>query len=112
VNHNKLITEELRIITALMSYDRSKTLLEQEPKTSNGQGSTTGYSISMPDPTIGIQDRLTHRNYDPILRDFGSYENFEQIQDAITQKQVDNMLQSYFYKKMPKTYPFIKKNSK
>jgi len=31
VNHNKLITEELRIITALMSYDRSKTLLEQGP---------------------------------------------------------------------------------
>jgi len=29
VNHNKLITEELRAITNLMSYDRSKTLMEQ-----------------------------------------------------------------------------------
>ena len=115
MNHNKLITEELRIITALMFYDRSKTLLEQEPKTSNGQGSSnnsvgpTGPSYSIPKPKQDMsymQDRLTHRNYNPILGDFGSVENFEQIQDVITQKQIDNMLQTYFYKKMP-TEPTI-----
>lgn len=32
MNHNKLITEELRAITNLMSYDRSKTLMEQKPE--------------------------------------------------------------------------------
>ena len=109
MNHNKLITEELRIITALMSYDRSKTLLEQEPKTSNGQGSTTGYSISMPKQDMSyMQDRLTHSNYNPILRDFGSIENFEKTQEDIIQSQIDNMMQTYYTKKMP-TEPTIKR---
>lgn len=113
MNHNKLITEELRIITALMSYDRSKTLLEQGPKTSNGQGSTnnsvgpTGPRYSIPKQDMSyMQDRLTPSNYNPILRDFGSFENFNKAQEAIRESQIGDMLQMYYLKKKP-TEPII-----
>lgn len=57
MNHNKLITEELRLITNLMSYDRSKTLMEQKPE-------------SFMDRTLGI----TQRNADALGMDVRDYE--------------------------------------
>ena len=56
MNHNKLITEELRAITALMSYDRSKTLMEQ------------------PESVIDRRLGITRRNADALGMDVRDYE--------------------------------------
>ncbi len=56
MNHNKLITEELKAITALMLYDRSKTLMEQPE--------------SVMDRRLGI----TQRNADALGMDVSTYE--------------------------------------
>ena len=55
-NNNKIITEELKQIVVLMNYDRSKTLMEQDPAwTSNigkpGTTSITGTKIPGPNKT-------------------------------------------------------------
>ena len=96
MNHNKLITEELKAITALMSYDRSKTLMEQEQ------------SLKMPAPDQrSYQDNLQPQYYDQVLRDFGSYENKAKWEEQMMQKQMDDMVQMYYLKKKP-TGPTIK----
>ena len=58
MKNNQIITEELRTIVALMSYDRSKTLLEQGPPE------------SVMDRRLGI----TQRNADALGMDVSTYE--------------------------------------
>jgi hypothetical protein len=99
VNHNKLITEELKAITDLMLYDRSKTLSENIQE--------QGQSWKIPAPTErSYQDNLRPQYYDPVLRDFGSYENKAKWEEQMMQKQMDDMIQLYYLKKKP-TKPII-----
>ena len=55
-NNNKIITEELKQIVVLMNYDRSKTLMEQDPAWTRNIGkpgttSITGTKIPGPNKT-------------------------------------------------------------
>ena len=55
-SNDKIITEELKQIVVLMNYDRSKTLMEQEPAWTRNIGkpgttSITGTKIPGPDET-------------------------------------------------------------
>ena len=101
MNHNKLITEELKAITALMSYDRSKTLSE------NIQEQEQSWKMPVPDQH-GYQDNLQPQYYDQTLRDFGSYENKAKLEKQVVQKQFEDAIQLYYINKRP-TKPTIKR---
>jgi len=97
VRNNNLISEELIHISALMSYDRSKTLTEQVS------------NIREPQQTMP-SDRLTPQNYNRILRDFGTYERYEEALQLKAQRERENLIQGYISTIEPKK-PYIKQDS-